>query len=151
MGGSAERASISIDAPIDVVWAVFTDVEQWPTWTDSVRSVELIDGPMGVGARARIRQPRLPAVVWTVTEFDPGHSWTWVASSPGARTSARHVLSAVGDATLAEQSIEPSGPLGRVAARLWRSLTKRYLAMEAGGLKRRSEQLAAQAPTRPTP
>ena len=27
-----ERASIMIDAPIEVVWSVFTDVERWPTW-----------------------------------------------------------------------------------------------------------------------
>ena len=53
-----ERASITIDAPIEVVWSVFTDVERWPTWASSFTSVELIDGPMRLGAKARIRQPR---------------------------------------------------------------------------------------------
>ena len=42
----AERASITIDAPIEVVWSVFTDVERWPTWASSFTSVELVDGPM---------------------------------------------------------------------------------------------------------
>ncbi|MBW8709812.1 MAG: SRPBCC family protein, partial [Mycobacterium sp.] len=107
--GQVERVAITIDAPIDVVWAVFTDVEQWPTWTRSVTSVELIDGPMRLGARARIRQPRLPTVVWTVTAWDPGKSWTWTATGPGARTRASHVLTAPGAATIAEQSIIPSG------------------------------------------
>ena len=140
-----ERVSITIDAPIDVVWSVFTDVERWPTWASSFTSVELIDGPMRLGAKARIRQPRLPVVVWEVTKWEPGRSWTWTAMSPGARTEASHVLTRSGDGTVAEQSITPSGPLGRLAAFFLRSLTRRYLAIEAAGLKRRSEDVAAAA------
>ncbi|PYR52280.1 MAG: polyketide cyclase [Acidobacteria bacterium] len=138
-----ERVSITIDAPIDVVWSVFTDVERWPTWASSFTSVELIDGPMRFGAKARIRQPRLPTLVWEVTKWSPGHSWTWTATSPGARTEASHVLTRSGEGTLAEQSITSSGPLGRVAAFLWRSVTRRYLAIEAAGLKQQSERVAA--------
>jgi uncharacterized protein YndB with AHSA1/START domain len=138
-----ERASIAIDAPIDVVWSVFTDVERWPTWASSFTSVELIDGPMRLGAKARIRQPRLPTVVWEVTKWEPGRSWTWAATGPAARTEATHVLTASGAGTIAEQSIISSGLLGRVAAFVWRSLTRRYLAVEAAGLKQRSEQVAA--------
>jgi uncharacterized membrane protein len=138
-----ERASITIDAPIDVVWSVFTDVERWPTWASSFTSVELINGPMRLGAKARIRQPGLPTVIWEVTTWEPGRSWTWTATSPGARTEASHVLTRVGDTTVAEQTITPSGPIGRLAAFMWRSLTRRYLAIEAAGLKQRCEQVAA--------
>src|SRR5580765_2927530 len=140
-----ERASVTIDAPIDVVWSVFTDVERWPTWASSFTSVELINGPMRLGAKARIRQPRLPTVVWEVTKWEPGRSWTWTATGPGARTEASHNLTASGRGTVAEQSIVSSGPVGRLLAFAWRSLTRRYLAIEAEGLKRRSEQVAASA------
>jgi uncharacterized membrane protein len=138
-----QGASIVIDAPIDVVWSVFTDVERWPTWASSFTSVELINGPMRLGAKARIHQPRLPTVVWEVTKWEPGRSWTWTATSPGARTEASHVLTRSGAGTIAEQSITVAGPIGRLAAFLWRSLTLRYLAIEAAGLKERSEQVAA--------
>lgn len=141
--GGVERASIAIDAPIEVVWSVFTDVERWPTWASSFTSVELIDGPMRLGAKARIRQPRLPTVVWEVTKWEPGRSWTWTATSPGARTEASHVLTRSGQGTIAEQSIVASGPIGRLAAFVLRSLTRRYLAIEAAGLKQRSEHVAA--------
>ena len=77
--GGVERVSITIDAPIEVVWSVFKDVERWPTWASCFTSVELIDGPMRLGAKARIRQPRLPTVVWEVTNWEPGRSWTWTA------------------------------------------------------------------------
>ena len=53
------------------------------------------------------------------------------------------VFEAPGGGTVAEQSIISSGPLGRVAAWVWRSLTRRYLAIEAAGLKQRSERVAA--------
>jgi uncharacterized membrane protein len=138
-----ERASIKIDAPIAVVWSVFTDVERWPTWASSFTSVELIDGPLRLGAKVRIRQPRLPTVVWEVTQWEPGRSWTWTATSPGARTEASHVLTRSGEGTIAEQAITPRGPIGRLAAFMWRSLTRRYLAIEAAGLKQRSEHAAA--------
>src|SRR3954447_645733 len=116
-----ERASIAIDAPIDVVWSVFTDVERWPTWASSFTSVELIDGPMRLGAKARIRQPRLPTVVWQVTQWERGRSWTWAATGPAARTEATHVLTASGAGTIAAQSIISSGlPCGRAAV-AWRA------------------------------
>ena len=140
---SVERASITIDAPIEVVWSVFTDVERWPTWASSFTSVELLDGPMRLGAKVRIRQPRLPTVIWEVTKWEPGRSWTWTATSPGARTEASHVLTRVGERTLAEQAITSSGPIGRPAAFVLRSLTREYLAIEAAGLKQRCEETAS--------
>ena len=145
--GGVERASITIDAPIDVVWSVFTDVERWPAWASSFTSVELVDGPMRLGAKARIRQPRRPTVVWEVTKWEPGRSWTWAATGPGARTEASHVLTVSGRGTVAEQSIVSSGPVGRLLAIVWRSLTRRYLAIEAQGLKQRSEQMAVSSRT----
>jgi len=54
-------------------------------------------------------------------------------------------LTRSGAGTIAEQSIVSSGPLGKAAAFVWRSLTRRYLAIEAAGLKQRSEQVAAAA------
>ena len=138
--GVSERISVVIDAPIETVWAVFSEVERWPTWAASFTSVELIDGSLRLGAKARIRQPRLPTVVWEVTRWEPGRSWTWTVRSPGARTEASHVLTRTGERTTAEQSITWSGPLGRVAALVYRGLTRRYLAIEAAGLKRRSEE-----------
>jgi uncharacterized protein YndB with AHSA1/START domain len=150
--GEGERASVTIDAPIDVVWSVFTDVERWPTWASSFTSVELIDGPMRLGAKARIRQPRLPTVVWEVIKWEPGRSWTWAATGPGARTEASHLLTSAGGRTVAEQSIVSSGPIGKLFAWIWRSLTRQYLAIEAAGLKQQSEQVvasrAAAAPAR---
>ncbi len=132
-----------IDAPIDRVWAVYTDVEHWPDWTESVRTVELLTpGPLRVGSEVRIDQPKLKPTTWTVTELTEGSSWTWVGKSPGLVIVATHELRATGpQATRVDQSIDQHGPLA-IVGRIYRKLTIQYLAMEAVGLKARSEAKA---------
>jgi hypothetical protein len=128
--------AITIAAPPERVWEVYADVERWPSWTASVTSLELLDGDgLAIGGRARIKQPRFPTLVWTVTALDPGRSWTWVTHAPGATTTASHTLRRLADgSTHVEQSITQAGVVGAVVGLLTRRLTRRYLAMEAAGL-----------------
>jgi hypothetical protein len=132
----------TIRAPVERVWDVYADVERWPTWTASVRTLELLDGDgLAIGARARIKQPRFPTLVWTVTALDPGTSWTWETRSLGAVTTASHTLRRIdGDTTGVEQSISQRGVIGSLVGLLTRRLTRRYLAMEAAGLAERSQR-----------
>jgi len=51
-----------------------------------------------------------------------------------------HRLESTTRGTNATLSVHSSGPLGAVAGWLLRGLNKRYLALEAAGLKRRSEE-----------
>jgi uncharacterized protein YndB with AHSA1/START domain len=136
---------VTIAADRDRVWEVFTDVERWPEWTDSVRRARWVrGGRVEVGARARIEQPHLPPMVWEVAAVEPGVSWTWVARSPGVRTTAVHRLAVLPDgSTRVLQSIEQSGPLGAVVGRATGRLTRRYLATEGAGLKARCESRPA--------
>jgi hypothetical protein len=140
-------AEITIAAPIERVWDVYADVERWPTWTASVSSVELVAGDhIAIGTAARIKQPRFPRLTWTVTEVEPGRSWTWVARSAGATTTAAHELRAIdGGTTQVVQTITQQGPLGGLVGRLMRGLTRRYLAIEGAGLKERVEAGVAAA------
>ena len=129
-----------IAAPAATVWAIYSDVERWPDWTASVTSVELLDvGPLRVGSRVRVRQPRLPVAEWTVTEIDAGRWFTWVARGPGIRTTGTHLVVPHGDGARATAILDQGGPLGPVVGFLTRGLTRRYLAMEATGLKARAE------------
>ncbi len=135
--------SIEIDAPAQLVWEVFSDVERWPEWTASVTSLVGRDGPrLGVGKRFVIKQPGMGTLVWKVTEVDPGQSWTWVQRAPGALTTARHdVIALPGGRTLIRQQLDQRGMLGALVARLMVNKTKRFLQLEARGLKARAEQL----------
>jgi uncharacterized membrane protein len=134
--------SIEIDAPPQLVWDVFSDVERWPEWTASVTSLVGRDGPdLAVGKRFAIKQPGMQKLVWRVTEIDPGSSWTWVQRSPGVLVTARHdVISQPGGHTLVRQKLDQRGVLGSLVGRLMVKKTKRFLALEAQGLKARAEQ-----------
>jgi hypothetical protein len=140
--------SVQVSAPAEVVWSVFTDVERWPTWTRSVTSIEALDGSgLEVGQRFRIEQPRLPVLVWQVTATEPGRSWTWRATSAGARTDAWHKVLPHGDAAaVVTQGIDQRGLVGFVVGLALRRVTRRYLALEGEGLKRASEERAQRWP-----
>jgi Polyketide cyclase / dehydrase and lipid transport len=137
------HSSVEIDAPAHLVWEVFSDVEHWPEWTDSVTRLVALDGPgIAIGKRFEIKQPRLPRLVWEVTDVAPGASWTWVQRSPGGTTDARHHVIPLADGrTLVRQELDQRGVVGAVVGLLMRPTTKRYLELEGQGLKGRAEHL----------
>jgi uncharacterized protein YndB with AHSA1/START domain len=127
-----------IDSPTQPVWEVLFDVARWPEWTPTIDRVERLDqGPFGVGSRARVRQPRLPKALWEVTEVVDGHHFTWEATGPGMRTIARHEVVPEDGGSRITLSIEQTGPMGAVAALVWRGLTQRYIDLEAESLDER--------------
>jgi len=133
---------MEIDAPPSIVWQVFTDVERWPAWTASVTALEALDGGgLEVGKRYRIKQPRLPRVTWVVTSYSAGSAWTWTSRTPGNTTEATHRIEALdgGARTRVHLSIDQRGPGGVLLGALLRRMTRRYLRLEAEGLKRASE------------
>ena len=136
------ESSIEIAAPAAVVWDVFAEVERWPEWTTSVERLVALDGPnLEVGKRFEIKQPRLPKLVWEVTQMTPGVTWTWRQRSFGGTTLATHEVTVLdGDRTLVRQRIDQRGPVGVTVGLLMRRLTRRYLTLEGQGLKARSEE-----------
>lgn len=126
----------AVAAPAEVVWQILTDLERWPAWTRSMSKVEP-DGRLAVGMTARVKQPRVPSVTWTVTEVDPGRSFTWEASTTGLRTVAEHVVAdgAAGTSTVTLR-IDTTGPAAGMVGLVFGRMTRRYVAMEADGLQR---------------
>ena len=62
----------TIDAPAEIVWGLATNVVAWPEFIPTVQSVErLEEGPLRLGARAKIKQPGQRLALWTVTELTP--------------------------------------------------------------------------------
>ncbi|MDG4808608.1 SRPBCC family protein [Micromonospora sp. WMMD1120] len=131
-----------IAADVEQVWAVLADVPRWPEWTASVTRAERGEpGPLAVGATARLTQPKLRPALWRVTELTDRRAFVWVSDSPGVRTTGEHLLVPLPDGrTRVELAIDQSGPLSGLIGRLYGGLLRRYLRMEADGLRRRCER-----------
>lgn len=139
------ETTVEIDAPAEAVWAALVDVERWPEWTESMQEVRWLDRDgVRVGARARIKQPGYPALTWTVTDLDPGRAFAWTATSPGTKTVGTHVVNADNDhASTLTLGLTQSGLLARAVGALTGARTRRYVQMEAAGLKRAAESASA--------
>jgi uncharacterized membrane protein len=137
----------SVDAKADLAsaWTAITDVRTWPRWTASVTSIELLDdGPLRLGSRARVRQPRMQPLVWQVTALQDEREFTWTTTSPGVRTIGRHLISRNPDgSTRITLELHQTGMLAGVLGALLGRRTVRYLDLEAAGLKAASEDAAA--------
>ena len=133
--------SVDIAATPERVWQVLIDAERWHEWTPSVTSVELLDESMAVGSRAIIQQPELPPAKFRITGLEPGKSFTWSTGIPGiVLVSARHVVDPAPLGARVTLAVRFGGLLGGVMGRKYADLNHRYLAMEAAGLKRFSEE-----------
>jgi hypothetical protein len=72
-----------------------------------------------------------------VTEVVDGRNFTWQAKGPGMKTIARHEVVPDANGSKVTLSIEQTGPMGAVAAMMWRRLTQRYIEIEAESLDKR--------------
>jgi hypothetical protein len=143
-----------------VLWRAVADVEHWPEWTATINEVTWLtaaaaglepdgdDSPLQPGGRARIRQPRMPDLVWEVTEVRPGVSFTWQARMAGVTATGTHeVRPRAGDRAELILGLAQSGPLAGVAGLLTGRRTRQSVQQEAEGLKRCAE-VAASTPGR---
>ena len=131
------EASVDVAASAAAVYDTYADVERWPSWTASVTSVERLDqGPLRIGSKARIRQPKLPVAVWQVTSVVPGREFTWQVLKPGVLTTGTHRVTPLTDDSCRVTAIlEQHGPIGFLVGLSTRRLTRRYLRTEVDGLK----------------
>lgn len=131
---------IAIGASPERVWEVLVDVERWPARIPTVDRVErLDDGPLAVGARIRLAQPKLPEAVWTVVELTPGRAFTWASTSPGVRITASHVVDPAPEGSRLSLGVDLGGWLAPVGWLTTRSLTRRYVRTEAASMKAAAE------------
>ena len=136
--------TIQINAPPERVWAVMSDVERWPEWTESMKSVKHLDsGDLGAGSKAKLRIRRSPnATVWTVTELTPNRSFTWEAKSGGVKGVAKHVIEPDGSGSKVTLTVDLSGIVATIFGPIIAGPSRENVRMEAEGLKRRAEQSA---------
>ena len=135
--------SAEIDATPEAVWVVLSDVEHMPGWTQSMTSVEIVDGPNppDVGTQVRIEQPGLPLAVWLIDEWDAPRHFAWISEATGVTTQAEHLLEPLpGGRTRVTLAITQTGSLAWLFGRLVRGRTRELVNTELAGLQARVAQ-----------
>jgi hypothetical protein len=85
-------ATLETGADPAALWrCAYADAAAWPRWNSELRSAEL-DGPLAVGAEARIVFRTGLRLRFAVVELEDGRLFTDEAHLPGARMGHRHLV-----------------------------------------------------------
>jgi len=131
-------AEIEIDASIEAVWSILTEIERWPTWNPDVKSVSL-DGPPVECATFRWKAGP-STITSTVIRLDRPRLIAWTGKTLGIR--AIHVwrLETHDARTLARTEESYDGLVARILRRPLQKLLDRTLADVVRHLKAEAEQ-----------
>lgn len=130
------------DATAQAVWdAAYADASAWPRWNPELTAAAL-DGPLRLGATARIRFRSGLRLRFEVVELRQERLLADAARLPGARLEHRHELEQLGDGRCRlVNTITFDGPL----ASLWGRLAGRRAADALTAGQRAALELARQA------
>ena len=78
-------------APVAVWESAYADAEAWPKWNAEIKRARL-DGPLTLGAEARIVFGTGLRLRFRVVEFKQGRLFTDESRMPGARMGHRHLI-----------------------------------------------------------
>ena len=133
--------SIDIGAPQQRVWDVLSAIEAWPQRIETVDSVELLTpAPITNGSRVRLKQPKLPEGTWEITDWDAPSYFEWAQKTGGVASVASHRVEARGEGRARlTLTLDMRGFLIPIVVLFYRKLTKRYMDLEAEGMKRAAE------------
>jgi polyketide cyclase/dehydrase/lipid transport protein len=83
---------LDADVAAVAIWSgAYADAAAWPRWNAELRSARL-DGPLRLGAEARIVFRTGLRLRFRVVEFEEGRLFTDEARLPGARIGHRHLV-----------------------------------------------------------
>jgi hypothetical protein len=103
---------------------------------------KLDEGDLSTGHRVRIRQPKMPTMVWTVSTLDVEQRFEWYSNMTGVTTEARHETEGLADGSVrVTLTVRHRGLLAPLVRLVSRPRTQRYIEIEAKGLKKVSESI----------
>ncbi|MFF1742501.1 SRPBCC family protein [Streptomyces mirabilis] len=132
------RLSTTIDAPLERVWALHTDIDAWPSWNADVDRAEL-DGPLLPGNSFSWKTHGLD-ITSTIREIVPGERLVW--GGPAGGIEGVHVWTfgqAGSQVTVHTQESWSGAPVDDAAAELGQALHESLTAWLAA-LKARAER-----------
>jgi len=135
-------STLEAEVPAATVWKkAYADAEAWPRWNAEIKRASL-DGPLALGARAKIAFRTGLRLRFVVVEFERGRLFTDEARLPGARMGHRHLVEpAASGGSKLTNTIYVEGPL----APLWRRVLGPAAARALPAAQRAAAELAGAA------
>jgi Polyketide cyclase / dehydrase and lipid transport len=135
-------STLEADVAPAAVWErAYTDADAWPKWNAELKRARL-DGPLALGATARIVFRTGLRLRFRVVEYEPGRLFTDESRLPGARMGHRHLVEpGTGGGSHLVNTIYIEGPLapvwrrilGPAAARALPTAQSAAVALASGG------------------
>ncbi|MEU4242880.1 SRPBCC family protein [Actinoplanes sp. NPDC026619] len=133
------EVSTDIDAPVELIWRLTTEIDDWPAFLPTVHWLRRLDeGELRVGSSARIKQPGQLSAVWTVTRLDPLREFTWETGRAGLRLIGSHLLDTAGAGTRLTLALETAGPAAGVVSALFGGMMRGSISRETEGFARQA-------------
>jgi len=115
------ESSVEINAPVEKVWTLVDNLEEWPQWIPSIRKIEMVSkGPLTVGSQLSVtaRVSRLTIrLLMTITEFVSERAVVMEGKALGTRLTRFYTLEPVNDKTRVTVGGQVSGILAWLARR----------------------------------
>lgn len=148
MGRWETTAILTAEVPPSEVWRrAYVDPDAWPKWNAEIKRASL-DGPLALGAEAKIVFGTGLRLRFCVVEFEDGRLFTDESRLPGARMGHRHLTEPTesGGSRLTN-TIYIEGPL----APLWRRIMGPAAKRSLPDAQRAVIELASAADGQPAP
>ena len=126
--------------PASVWGKAYADADAWPKWNAEIKRASL-DGPLALGATAKIVFGTGLSLRFRVVEFEDGRLFTDESRLPGARMGHRHLVERTATGSRLTNTIYVEGPL----APLWRRIMGPAAARTLPGAQRAVVELAEAA------
>ena len=107
--------TLSTTARAEAVWALWTDVQTWPSWDDELEAATL-DGPFREGARGRLRPTSGLSARFMIEDVVPGRAYTLATRLPLGWLRVRRTLNVAGDRVELTHAVTFSGLGGHLLA-----------------------------------
>lgn len=131
------RKEILIHAPVEKVWEILTDIENWSRWQPDITSAKL-EGPLEVGTTFRWKAKGLKIVSRLHTVM-PYQQIGWTGISLGMDAIHNWILEAHGESTLGITEESLSGWLTRLMILMDRHFLEKSLETTLNNLKSMAE------------
>jgi carbon monoxide dehydrogenase subunit G len=115
------ESSIDISAPVEKVWALIDEIEEWHQWMPSIRKIERVSvGPLKVGSQLSVtaKVSGLPVrLLMTITKLAPERTVFLEGKALGTKLTRFYILEPVNGKTRVTIGGEVSGFLVWLARR----------------------------------